>query len=513
MPSRSARSRRPQPGGAKDETPKKGKNAPVWAHSFAEPSLYTLADTDVITERSGVDVHLCPLSKSPDPVMVPEGIYEGEGQPGQPETYQIQDGFHFGSVLYDAELARFQYWYNPQARLTDVFAANPGSPLPPDGSLAAAVAYATSEDGLTWDRPALGLVHHPHAGSRNLSIMARPPARTARCPAVVRLPEQFAPDRFAAAYYSNCADPLYERGILLALSEDGIYWKPRFPPAISWDGDRKTFSWDSLRSEFLLVSRSNEHRNLARRSGRPNKRHIAISRSRDLQHWTPMTTVLEVDQQDPADLEFYSMYVVPYGHGYIGLLEVFHTTSNALETQLAFSRDLVTWQRIGDRAAFLAPGADGEWDSTHICLTMNEPHLEAGGTQLRFWYGGKSAPHWQPGYGALGTATLRRDGFVAATAGADGGTLTTLPFRVRHHAVLYVNAQAEGGEIRVEVVGESGQSVPGASVEECSAFHGDAVRGNAALCPHREHHPKRRHCPSALSFAKRHAVCLPLGRG
>ena len=449
----------------------------MWAHSFAEHHLYTLADAGLIVASEHVDRRLCPLAKAPQPVLEPEGIFEGAGVAGRWDTYALQDGYHYGSILYDPHLSSFRYWYNPAAPLTEAFTAGRAGPLPSDGSLASAVAYATSPDGLTWERPDLGLVHHPFEGSRNLSILARPPIRTAHCPSVVRLPERFAPSRFATAFFSRCADPLYERGIFLAFSDDGLRWTSHFPPALPLDGDRKTFSWDAHRDEFVIVSRSHQHGNLARRWGVTRKRHIAISRSRDLQHWTPMRTVLEADAQDPDDVELYSMYVLPYGHGYLGFIEVFHTESNLLETQLAFSRDLLTWERVGDRAAFLAQGPSGSWDGAHICLTMNPPHLEAGATQLRFWYGGKMTPHWQAGYAALGTATLRRDGFVAASARGRPGTLITLPFHVAHHAVLYVNADARDGEVRAEVLDEAGQPVPGFGVEDCVPLREDAVRG------------------------------------
>jgi hypothetical protein len=135
-------------------------------------------------------LQLCALDKAPEPILEPRGHFEGEAAGGddRPERFTIQDGYHFGSVLYDPLEARFRYWYNPAARHADVFDAATGGPLPPDGSLATCIAYAASVDGLEWERPELGLVHHPFGGSPNLSVLARPPVCNTLNPSVVPLP-------------------------------------------------------------------------------------------------------------------------------------------------------------------------------------------------------------------------------------------------------------------------------------------------------------------------------------
>jgi hypothetical protein len=438
--------------------------------AYGEHDLYTLADPQLIGTSNDVQVRLCPLAKAPQPVLEPVGPFEGAGRPGRWETYTAQDGFHFGSVLYDPELALVRYWYNPAARLTGVFSRR--GPLPP--ALARALAYATSQDGLMWERPTLGLLGDGQPDSPNLVTLAQPPFRTAINASIVPLAPAYAPQRFVAAYYATSNDELYERGIALSFSQDGLHWQSRFPPVLPLDGDRCTLMWDGHHDQFLITSRASEHYNLARRWGRTPKRHIALGRSRDLQHWTPLQTVLEADDQDPEDVELYSMYILPYGHGYLGILEVFHTTTALLENQLTFSRDLLTWHRIGQRAAFLARGEDDAWDGAHICVTMNPPHCE--GDELRFWYGGKAAPHWQAGYAALGTATLRRDGFVVAEARGRTGTLTTIPFQVTGWCWLFVNADAAAGELLVEALDEAGDPLAGADLQACVPLGEDGIR-------------------------------------
>jgi hypothetical protein len=105
---------------------------------------------------------------------------------------------------------------------------------------------------------------------------------------------------------------------------------------------------------------------------------------------------------------------------------------------------------------------------------MNPPHLEH--ARLRFWYGGKAAPHWQAGYAALGTATMRRDGFVAASASDEAGMLTTIPFRSSGRCWLYLNVDASKGEVRIEALDEAGQPIPGADLASCQPIAEDHVR-------------------------------------
>ena len=86
---------------------------------------------------------------------------------------------------------------------------------------------------------------------------------------------------------------------------------------------------------------------------------------------------------------------------------------------------------------------------------------------------------------STGLATLRRDGFAAMEAGDEPGSLTTrlLSFGGVH---LFVNAACADGELRVEVLDESGDVAPGHSAADCVPMAGDSThrmawRGDAKL--------------------------------
>lgn len=77
---------------------------------------------------------------------------------------------------------------------------------------------------------------------------------------------------------------------------------------------------------------------------------------------------------------------------------------------------------------------------------------------------------------SLNLATLRRDGFVSLDAIYPEGSAVTklVTFTGRH---LELNADAENGCIRVEIVDAHGVPIAGFTKEDCMPFRADDVRG------------------------------------
>ncbi len=97
------------------------------------------------------------------------------------------------------------------------------------------------------------------------------------------------------------------------------------------------------------------------------------------------------------------------------------------------------------------------------------------GETLRVYYGAFDSTHgFQRGDGAIGLATLRKDGFVSLDAGSEGGAVTTR-LLLGLEGDLRLNANADGGEIRVEVLDREGRVLPGYAKEECRPMTKDSV--------------------------------------
>jgi hypothetical protein len=75
---------------------------------------------------------------------------------------------------------------------------------------------------------------------------------------------------------------------------------------------------------------------------------------------------------------------------------------------------------------------------------------------------------------ATGLATLRLDGFVSLDGGAQTGTLTTRLLEAPGGSLI-VNADVRG-ELRVELLDENDQVIPGYSAKDCVALQSDGLR-------------------------------------
>src|SRR5690606_17830491 len=154
------------------------------------------------------------------------------------------------------------------------------------------------------------------------------------------------------------------------------------------DRDAHCLMWDSRRQCYLCTTRSAQHERMIHRlqvlHNMPqlrNKRHVAMAKSRDLVHWTPMLDVLEADERDPDGTQLYYMHIVPYGHCWLGFVQMFYMsedmTRGPLDMHLAISDDGENWRRVGDkwgaREPFIARGEAGAWDSAHISQHASVP--------------------------------------------------------------------------------------------------------------------------------------------
>ena len=103
------------------------------------------------------------------------------------------------------------------------------------------------------------------------------------------------------------------------------------------------------------------------------------------------------------------------------------------------------------------------------------------GDTLYFYVSGRKGVQGSPSSGvcATGLATLRRDGFVSMDAGEAEGVLLTRPVRFSGKR-LFVNANAGGGELRVEVCDTSGAPLPGFTRADCVPLTADAACAGVA---------------------------------
>ncbi|MDZ7620738.1 MAG: hypothetical protein U1E05_27355, partial [Patescibacteria group bacterium] len=217
----------------------------------AEPQLFV--DDVMIAAKLGVvrRAHAC--GKLAKPVLQSEMAWEQDGIDRRVYVY--------GTVLRDPADETFRMWYN---RLGTVL-------------------FATSDDGIRWNRPSLELV--PLAGSRENNIL----------PIHVHSPSVIFDQQEADAAKRYKMIGSRRDGYVAAHSADGLTWKlyPKNPALSGFD--TITLSQDPITGEYLAF-----HKRQGDPRTKPVARQVYLSVSDDMQHWSEPELVMMPDDADHA---------------------------------------------------------------------------------------------------------------------------------------------------------------------------------------------------------------------
>ncbi|UCD30021.1 MAG: hypothetical protein JSV03_05975 [Planctomycetota bacterium] len=405
-----------------------------------------------------------------NPVLVADRPWEGSNI------------YVYGNVLPDESKTGYRMWYH----------CLPLQPAPGDYDKYRLL-YATSEDGINWNKPNLGIVLWPPDGSgtgdNNIFIRRENDVGVSisHIPSVIHTPWEQDPqhhyllinkDTVGIAGGGNIG------GYWGARSADGIHWTD-MPnnPLIDPGGDVGNFVWDPHSGQYLGYVKVNPDVSGLRR------RAVGLTATSDLTTWPMPELVLAPDDFDDRWVvwggtqrtHFYGLCAFAYESMYIGFLWIFRATDPAgyydgpIFVELVSSQDGVHWLREeGDRPPILPLGPYGSWDDGML-FTTNHPLVE--GEIIRLYYGGCDGYHAGPADSwncSIGLATLRKDGFASLDAGSTIGTVTTKRL-TGTGGPLHVNYDATGGWLKVEVLDEDGNVLPGYSESECDLLQGDSV--------------------------------------
>jgi hypothetical protein len=129
------------------------------------------------------------------------------------------------------------------------------------------------------------------------------------------------------------------------------------------------------------------------------------------------------------------------------------------------SRDLKTWQRLGDRKPFLGPSPLGAGAYDLSCL-IGPSYPIFRGDELWFYYTGLKSYGGEfddDGLGrdrsAICLAVLRRDGFISLNAAEEEGSVLTEPFLLPE-GELHLNVSAPKGSVVVQMCDEKAAAIP-----------------------------------------------------
>jgi hypothetical protein len=377
------------------------------------------------------------------------------------------------------------------------------------------ICYASSKDGIHWDKPELGLVEY--RGSRKNNIVVGHGAAGAQIGQdggmVFLDPNGPEGERFRMLGKFGI-EAEQGQAIHLFSSGDGIHWKLTHKSIViarpqerghHLDSQNVMF-WDDRINKYVCYVRKNraEPGSQGRCIARAESDHLGDfpavqdmpivfgSDRNDLyQGQTPMVDFyVSAAIKYPWAQDAYFMFPTMYYHYIPGLAEFpKETPTNAgpLDTRFAASRDGVSWERY-DRRVFVPLGMRDEfdWASTRVVWGL-VPDVE--GREMYLYY---RASDWLHGWdrdernkrllteaglhasrniAVLSRLVSRRDGFVSVRGAYGGGEFTTPPLRFAGKELTLNVDTSAAGIVQVEVVDAKDQPIKGFTLDDCDRIH------------------------------------------
>ncbi len=396
----------------------------------------------------------------------------------------------FFSPHWDADKKMFRLWYMASKR--------PGS----------ALAYAESKNGYQWTKPLISRDGKSNLVNWNspLPILAENKSRelldlgldgvtvTIDPHVPYGSPEKYKLGLFPNVGGRDCATRL-------GYSPDGINWS-FYNKGAPVTGRAADFSnqifWDPIRKRYLLLCRQD----FAAGGGVGELRGVRImehEQDNDLMNhpaaWKTLTTFVLQDPDKTVipgtripERQIHTMPLWYYQGVYFALTDVLAATNRPVpegkqdyqtrhekgvwEFYMAPSRDAVNFDfslAAYPRKALIPRGPDGSFDKDCArppanIITHNDEHwIYYLGTNERW-----GARKWDA---RLGLAKLRLDGFFFLEAKDKPGTVVTKPFKLTGKTLL-VNVDAGAGGLRVEILDDEGQPLPGFSGDDAPPRNG-----------------------------------------
>ena len=396
---------------------------------------HLLLDGRVVEEARNAELALGTIEKHPaNPLF-------GEDRPWEKRFDNV-----YANVLYDDEEEIYKCWYSPfvvdQSSRGMTLQERRALAYRPPRNREMAICYATSQDGLSWDKPELGLVDYEGSKANNILVRGGGgQARRGGPHGAGVLKDSRDPDpkrRYKALFKSEM--------ISVAFSADGIHWGP--PSACA----KADSSGDTHNNAFWAPTLE-RYVGISRQWGKPFGRQVARTSSTDFVDWEEPRIVLQgLDQNEQT----YAMPVFHHGGVYLGLVAIHDQDADRVWGELAWSPDTENWHRILPGTP-LIPNGPEEGDCDWGCAFPAACPIFLD-DEIRLYYGGSDGLHTSWRNGSLCLAALRPDGFAGYQASDDSEpALVTTRAVYDTGTALRISADiAAGGRVVVKVLRRDG---------------------------------------------------------
>jgi hypothetical protein len=354
----------------------------------------------------------------------------------------------YANIIYDEEDQLYKCWYSPfivshttvgmtmQQRKDEPYGKHPQE---------MGICYATSRDGIAWDKPELGLVEYEGSTANNIIWRGGGVHKDWGGP-------------HGAGIFKDLRDPdperrykaiLKDKILSVAFSADGIHWSPAIecPDANSAGDTHNNALWSPTLGKYVGITRQ------WRRNDDEYIRLVARTESDDFITWEKTENILEGHD---SNQQLYAMPVFYHGGIYLGLVAVHDQEQDRVWTELTWSPDTKTWHRVLPGTALIGNDGDyGHYDWGCVYAAANPVFLD---DEIRLYYGASDGFHFKWRLGFLAMATLRPDGFAGykASSAQAPASLTTSPL-LDGEKSLKVSADIDAGgslTVRALDVGE-----------------------------------------------------------
>jgi hypothetical protein len=454
-----------------------GAMGPIAAQTIDLGSRRELfVDDYLVGEMKGVEL----LVHSPEPreiAVTCDAPWEGNGC-----------GYY--TVLQDARESVYRMYYHAWQIPTGI---EPGGPL--------SIAYFESKDGISWNRPSLGICEFN--GSKDNNIILYKMGDGGGCHDFSPFIDENPAATPEARYKATDAGADTKKGVWAYGSPDGIHWTPLADAPVfsggAFDSQNVSF-WSASEQQYVLYYRTFSEGEYK------GTRLVNRAVSKDFLHWSDEGTIAFPAGEGPQPLaQFYVNQIKPYPRApqlYIGFPARYVDRGLTESTKL-----LPEWDLREKRMTIQPRYGTAVTDSVFICSRdgknfrqSNDVFLRPGLRTRHNWSYGDNYIAWHvvetdstrddcprelslyatESYftgrdSRLRRYTLRIDGFGSIHAKRQQGEFSTKPLTFSGNEISLNVATSAAGSVQVEIRNADGTPVPGFSLEECDLVYGDSL--------------------------------------